>query len=67
MIYYPLLERGVDPGIIRLVKALLITDTFRASTMGSRGKISGSISKNNSRDGWRMSEGYDGKDGYLCF
>jgi len=70
MIYYPLQNGRFMPEIIRLVKALQTTDTFKVSTPANwqpGDKVVVPPPKTAAEMERRLSEGYECKDWYLCF
>ena len=70
MIYYPLQNGRFMPEIIRLVKALQTTDTFKVSTPANwqpGDKVVVPPPKTAAEMEKRLSEGYECKDWYLCF
>jgi len=70
MIYYPLQNGRFMPEIIRLVKALQTTDTFKVSTPANwqpGDKVVVPPPKTAAEMQKRMTEGYECKDWYLCF
>jgi peroxiredoxin (alkyl hydroperoxide reductase subunit C) len=70
MIYYPLQNGRFMPEIIRLVKALQTTDTFKVSTPANwqpGEKVVVPPPKTTAEMDKRMTEGYGCKDWYLCF
>jgi peroxiredoxin (alkyl hydroperoxide reductase subunit C) len=70
MIYYPLQNGRFMPEIIRLVKALQTTDTFKVSTPANwqpGDKVVVPPPKTAAEMEKRPTEGYECKDWYLCF
>jgi peroxiredoxin (alkyl hydroperoxide reductase subunit C) len=70
MIYYPLQNGRFMPEIIRLVKALQTTDTFKVSTPANwqpGEKVVVPPPKTTAEMDKRPTEGYECKDWYLCF
>jgi len=70
MIYYPLTNGRYIPEIIRLVKALQVTDQFKVSTPANWQPGDSVVvppPKTAEEMERRKSEGYDCKDWYLCF
>ncbi len=70
MIYYPLQNGRFMPEIIRLVKALQTTDTFKVSTPANwqpGDKVVVPPPKTAAEMERRLTEGYECKDWYLCF
>lgn len=70
MIYYPLQNGRFIPEIIRLVKALQVTDTHKVSTPANwqpGDKVVVPPPKTSAEMEKRLSEGYECKDWYLCF
>jgi peroxiredoxin (alkyl hydroperoxide reductase subunit C) len=70
MIYYPLQNGRFIPEIIRLVKALQTTDTFKVSTPANwqpGDKVVVPPPKTAAEMEKRPTEGYECKDWYLCF
>jgi peroxiredoxin (alkyl hydroperoxide reductase subunit C) len=70
MIYYPLQNGRFMPEIIRLVKALQTTDTFKVSTPANwqpGDKVVVPPPKTSAEMEKRPTEGYECKDWYLCF
>ncbi|TAJ45337.1 peroxiredoxin [Methanofollis fontis] len=70
MIYYPLNNGRYIPEIVRLVKALQVTDQFKVSTPANwqpGDKVVVSPPKTAEEMERRGEEGYECKDWYLCF
>jgi peroxiredoxin 2/4 len=70
MIYYPLQNGRFMPEIIRLVKALQVTDKNKVSTPANwqpGDKVVVPPPKTAAEMDKRLSEGYECKDWYLCF
>lgn len=70
MIYYPLQNGRFMPEIIRLIKALQMTDKNKVSTPANwqpGDKVVVPPPKTTAEMEKRMSEGYECKDWYLCF
>lgn len=70
MIYYPMTNGRYIPEIIRLVKALQVTDQFKVATPANwqpGDKVLVSPPKTAEEMERRKNEGYDCKDWYLCF
>jgi peroxiredoxin (alkyl hydroperoxide reductase subunit C) len=70
MIYYPLTNGRYIPEIIRLIKALQMTDKYGVATRANwqpGEKVVVPAPKNNSEMDKRFSKGYECKDWYPCF
>ncbi|HUK39258.1 MAG TPA: peroxiredoxin [Methanomicrobiales archaeon] len=70
MIYYPLQNGRFMPEVLRLVKALQMTDRYKVSTPANwqpGDKVVVPAPKTTAEMEKRLSEGYDCKEWYLCF
>ncbi len=70
MIYYPLTNGRYIPEIIRLIKALQVTDKYGVSTPANwqpGEKVVVPPPRNKAEMDKRLSEGYECEDWYLCF